>query len=95
MAILFSSCKKEATRWHSDWVVPILTDTLSLSNLYNDSTLSISASQINIDLSRTLLDLGLSDLVKIPDTTISQQYQANFTVSNVSPGFTFVNSVNV
>jgi hypothetical protein len=93
MAILFSSCKKEATRWHSDWVVPVLTDTLSLSNLYNDSTLSISGSQINIDLSRTLLDLGLSDLVKIPDTTISQQYQANFTVSNVSPGFTFVNSV--
>ena len=92
-AIVFSSCKKEATRWQSDWLVPILKDTLSLSNLYNDSTLSISGSQINIDLSRTLLDLGLSDIVNIPDTTISQQYQANFTVSNVSPGFTFVNSV--
>ena len=93
VAIIFSSCKKEATRWHSDWLLPVLTDTLSLSNLYNDSTLSISGSQINIDLSRTLLDLGLSDIVQIPDTTISQQYQANFTVSNVSPGFTFVNSV--
>ena len=89
----FSSCKKEATRWHSDWLLPVLKDTLSLSNYCNDSTLSITGSQININLSRTLLDLGLSDLIEIPDTSISQQYQANFTVSNVSPGFTFVNSL--
>lgn len=93
VAVLFSSCKKEATRWHSDWLFPVLKDTLSLTNFYNDSTLSVSGSQININLSRTLFDLGLSDLIKIPDTTISQQYQANFTVSNVTPGFTFVNNV--
>jgi hypothetical protein len=95
VAVFFISCKKEATRWHTDWLLPVLNDTLSLSNLYNDSTLSINGTQIDINLSRTLIDLSLSDLVKIPDTTITQQYQSNFTVNNVTPGFVFVNSVKV
>lgn len=95
IATFFVSCKKEATRWQTDWLLPVLNDTLSLSNLYNDSTLSINGTQIDINLSRTLLDLSLSDLVKIPDTTITQQYQSNFTVNNVTPGFVFVNSVKV
>ena len=94
-AAFFVSCKKEATRWQTDWLLPILNDTLSLAQYYNDSTLSINGTQIEINLSRTLLDLGLSDLVKIPDTTITQQYQSNFTVNNVTPGFVFVNSVKV
>lgn len=94
-AAFFVSCKKEATRWQTDWLLPILNDTLSLAQYYNDSTLSINGTQIEINLSRTLLDLSLTDLVKIPDTSITQQYQSNFTVNNVTPGFVFVNSVKV
>ena len=90
---VFSACKKEATSWNADWEIPVLKDTLDLSNYYNDSTLSLNGSQINIALSRTLLDIGLAELIKIPDTTISQQFQTVFTVNNVTPGFTFVNSV--
>jgi hypothetical protein len=95
IALSFFSCKKDATRWQTDWLLPVLNDTLSLAHLYNDSTLSISNNQIDINLSRTLLDLSLSDIVKIPDTSITQQYQSNFTVNNVTPGFVFVNSVKV
>ena len=84
-AAFFVSCKKEATRWQTDWLLPILNDTLSLAQYYNDSTLSINGTQIEINLSRTLLDLSLTDLVKIPDTTITQQYQSNFTVNLGSP----------
>lgn len=91
--LLLASCKKEATRWQSDWLLPVLNDTLSLSNYYNDSTLSINGNQIEVNLSRTVLNLGLADLIHIPDTTISQQYQSTVAINNVSPGFTFVNSV--
>lgn len=91
--MLMVACKKEATRWQTDWLVPIVEDTLSLNHLYNDSTLSLNASQIEINLTRELLNLGLSDLIEIPDTTISQSFQSNFTISNVSPGFVFVNSL--
>jgi len=93
LVLVFSACKKEATRWNSDWEVPVLKDTLDLSNFYNDSTLAISGSQIDVALSRTLIDIGLSELINIPDTTIIQQFQTVFTVNNVTPGFTFVNSV--
>ena len=71
--LLLASCKKEATRWQSDWLLPVLNDTLSLSNYYNDSALSINGNQIEVNLSRTVLNLGLADLIHIPDTTISQQ----------------------
>lgn len=93
LIFIFSACKKEATNWNSNWEIPILKDTLDLTNYYNDSTLSLNGSQIDIALSRTLLDIGLVELIKIPDTTISQQFQSVFTVNNVTPGFTFVNSV--
>ncbi len=95
IVLSFFSCKKEATRWQSNWLLPVLNDTLNLTHLYNDSTLSISNGQIEIELSRTILDLTLADLVQIPDTTISQEYQSNFTVNNVTPGFVFVNTVKV
>jgi hypothetical protein len=91
--LLLFSCKKEATRWQTDWLIPVLQDTLSLAQYYNDSTLSINGTQIDVSLSRTLLDLSLTDLINIPDTTIVQQYQSNFTLNNVAPGFIFVNNV--
>ena len=36
---VFLSCKKESTRWETEWVVPFVTDTLDLYKLHNDSTL--------------------------------------------------------
>ena len=77
IALTLFSCKKEATRWRTDWLLPVLHDTLTLNQYYNDSTLSINGSQIDVNLSRTILDLGLSDLIQIPDTTIAQQYLAS------------------
>ena len=65
LCMLMVACKKEATRWQTDWLVPIVEDTLSLNHLYNDSTLSLNASQIEINLTRELLNLGLSELIAI------------------------------
>ena len=71
--ILICSCKKKQTTWDTSWTAPIISDTINLSNLYNDSTLvSNNQTTIDLDLSRTILNLGLSDLVGFPDTTINQ-----------------------
>ena len=70
-----SSCKKDSTRWETEWVVPFVTDTLDLYNLHNDSTLdNFSSSNYLVDLERELLDVSLSDFFFIPDTTISQSF---------------------
>lgn len=87
------SCKKEATTWNVDVGSPIVNDTLRITKLFNDSTLSASGSSINVDLTRTVLNLGLSDFVGIPDTTISQIFHASTGISNVPPGTSFINNI--
>ena len=94
LTILICSCKKKQTTWNTDWSAPIISDTISLSNLYNDSTLvSSNQTSIDLDLSRTILNLGLSDLVGFPDTTINQSFNLNFSLSNVAAGYTFANTI--
>ena len=94
LTLLICSCKKKQTTWNSDWSAPIISDTISLSNLYNDSTLvSSNQTSIDLDLSRTILNLGLSDLIGFPDTTINQSFNLNFSLSNVPPGYTFANTI--
>lgn len=92
--LMVVSCKKEATSWDTDWVVPIVNDTLSFKNLENDSTLSVNTSTFyQVDLTRTLLNLGLNDIVSIPDTFVEQTFTSLFANFNVPAGFSFVNEV--
>lgn len=92
IALIFSSCKKEKTIWETDWSTPLISDTLSLDKLVNDSTLTNSGGDYLLDLNRTLLDLNLADLITIPDTTISEEFIPGAALT-LSPGFSFVNSV--
>lgn len=88
------SCKKDSTRWETEWVLPFATDTLSLYNLHNDSTLdNFSSSNYLVDLERELLDVSLSDFFFIPDTTISQTFSPTLGIGSVPAGFTFYNEV--
>ncbi len=91
LALAVTSCKKEATVWESDWNAPLVSDTLSLSNLVNDSTLSVSNGYYAIDLTRNLFDVSISDLVEIPDTTITKNYVSSVNLE-LSPGFTYAGS---
>jgi hypothetical protein len=94
ICFLAFSCKKKDTSWTTDWGAPIVSDTLTLSNFMNDSTLTTSnQATIDVDLTRTLLDIGIKDIIKIPDTTISQFFSPLLNINNVQPGFTFVNSI--
>ena len=89
-----SSCKKQPTTWEQELVSPIANDTIDLSNFYNDSTLvSVIPGSLNLDLTRTILNIGINDLVTIPDTTISQVFSPTLNINNVQPGSQFVNSI--
>ena len=92
LALVFVSCRKETT-WDSDWVVPLINDTLDLKNLVNDSTLETSGGFYNVKLKRTLLNIQVSDFVSIPDTTIAQVFILGVPQLTVPPGTSFVNSV--
>jgi hypothetical protein len=92
--LILLACKKEKTFWNTNWGTPLVNDTLSLANYYNDSTLSYSGGNtINVDLTRTVLDVGVEDLVRIPDTTISQLFTPSFNLNNIPPGYQFFNNI--
>ncbi len=94
LAVAAVACRKEKTVWNSNWVAPLVSDTLSLENLVNDSTLTVnSLNFLEIDLTRTILDLGIEDVVAIPDTLISHTYSIVSGTLNVPPGFSIVNDV--
>lgn len=90
--LISASCKKEKTSWNSDWATPLVRDTLSLENWYNDSTLvSTNGSTLDVNLSRTLLNIGITDLIQINDTIITQKVNPSFNINNIPPGTKFIN----
>ena len=92
--LALAACKKKDTTWNTDWVAPAVNDTLRLTSLFNDSTLVAGASNsINVDLTRSILNIGLSDFLSIPDTTIKQNFNPTVNLNNVPPGYQFVNSI--
>ncbi|MFK7785378.1 MAG: hypothetical protein AB8B56_09690 [Crocinitomicaceae bacterium] len=92
--LLLGSCKKENTVWETDWSAPIINDSLSLSNLVNDSTLDGTSGYYVVDFERELLNRGVNDVIEIPDTTISENLGINFAFINVPPNFTFLSDTS-
>jgi hypothetical protein len=94
LLVVLVACEKEGTSWNVDLEAPLVHDTLSLKNWVNDSTLTeTSNGEIEVDLTRTLLDVGLSELIKIPDTSVIQLFSPIITLNNIPPGTTFVNAI--
>jgi hypothetical protein len=95
VGILFLiSCNKEKTTWDSNWVTPLINDTLSLNNLVNDSTLTAGMSTFyQVDLTRTILNLGIEDFVALPDTLITHNFNITVPSLSVPPLFSIVNEV--
>lgn len=88
------SCRKEGTSWDSDWIAPVVNDSLLVSDFVNDSTLEVNAdNSIQVILNRDLVDLNLSDLVVIPDTTVLQDFTIGIPTLSLSPGTNFVDEV--
>jgi hypothetical protein len=93
--LLFFACKKEKTAWETNWVAPLVNDTLALDNLVNDSTLTVDANQLyQVDLTRTILNLGIDDILEIPDTLITHTFNSAVPSITVPPGFSFVNEID-
>ncbi|MCE3295096.1 MAG: hypothetical protein K0R65_810 [Crocinitomicaceae bacterium] len=92
LALSFVSCRKEATLWYSDWVLPVAGDTLDLGNLTNDSTLAVENGIYVLDLHRKIASINLSEYIELPDTTIEQKFAISFSTLNVPAGSSFVNS---
>ena len=91
--LLFSSCKKEKTIWNSDWVAPLVNDTLTLDKYVENGSIISNSGYYELNFTRNLLDLNLSEVVQIPDTSFSKTFGIAFSNFVLNPGTSFVNSV--
>lgn len=92
LSFLFS-CKREQTVWDSNWQLPLLSDSLTLTNLVEDSILSVVGGNYQLTFDRELLTMKLSDFVEIPDTIINHAYALSLNGITIPPGTSFVNDI--
>ncbi|ASS48525.1 MAG: hypothetical protein A3D31_07795 [Candidatus Fluviicola riflensis] len=82
---LFSSCKKETT-WVGDWTFPIVDDTLTLNSLVEDSIVYDDNGTTHIRFEESLYKSAVSELITIPDTTVSADISLDVDSYTVQPG---------
>ena len=94
VVLALSACKKESTRWDTDWIAPLFNDTLSVANFVNDSTLDINADEsVQLILDRELFKFNLLELLDLPDTTLTQDFTISLGSLSLSPGTNYVDEV--
>ncbi len=88
------SCRKEKTSWDTEWVGPLVSDSLSVLDYVNDSTLALNSdNSVDIALDRMIGSINLSNFIQIPDTSIFQSFTLNVNSLELLPGTNFVDEV--
>ena len=90
IGLAFASCKREKAIWDTDWQVPLVHDSLTLSNLVADSLLTVVGGNYVLDINSSLFEFKLSDFVELPDTTIENNFPIAFNFA-AAPGTSFTN----
>jgi len=76
---LLSFCKRSPTTWEDDVVAPLATGSLSLANLFPDTTIKTNAdSSLKIAFETNLINYQLDSLLKIPDTTVTTAFTFSY-----------------
>lgn len=91
IGLVFVSCKKrEKAIWDTDWQVPLVHDSLTLSDLVADSLLTVVGGNYVLDINSSLFEFKLSDFVELPDTTIENDFPIALNFA-AAPGTSFTN----
>src|ERR1700749_3202913 len=76
---IFSFCKRSPTTWEDDVVAPLATGSLTLANLFPDTTIKTNTdSSLKIAFETSLINYQLDSLLKIPDTTVTTAFTFSF-----------------
>jgi hypothetical protein len=93
IGLAFASCKKRGKAiWDTDWQVPLVHDSLTMSNLVADSLLTVVSGNYVLDIDASLFEFRLSDFVTLPDTSVQNTFNMSLNI-NAAPGTSFVNNV--
>lgn len=93
LSIIFFSCKKEATKWDTDWAAPIASGHLTINDM-----LPVEYTQTNADgylslvIHESIFEFSLDTLIKLPDTTISVETAIGIPSIEVTPLFSLLDN---
>jgi hypothetical protein len=83
---LLLSCKKEKTEWSTKWSAPLVHGHLTLDNILPSENLTTnSEGYLSIVYNDEVFAFSLDTLIKLPDTTISQNSGIEFPSLDVTP----------
>lgn len=92
IGLVFASCKKRGKAiWDTDWQVPLVHDSLTLSYLVADSLLTVVSGNYELDINASLFEFKLSDFVALPDTSVENTFHVALNIQ-AAPGTSFVNN---
>ncbi len=89
--LAFTSCRKETvTSWDVDITGPIVSSKLNIKNFLDDSLFqSGSTGLLTLRVNRQLAYIKIDSLLKLPDTTITNQFLwPSFSTTTLNPGQT-------
>jgi len=79
LVFVFFSCRKEKTYWDADFVAPVASSSLNLSNLFPDTLLTANANgSLMISVNSDLFSYTADSLLTMPDTTIFNYFTTLF-----------------
>lgn len=91
----FFSCKKEKTRWDSDWAAPIAHGHLTINDMIPIKYTETNADgYLSLVIHEPVFGFSLDTLIKLPDTTIVQKTAIGLPTVDVGPGFELPDSYN-
>ena len=82
------SCKKETTKWDTDWSAPIAYGHLTIDDMIPvDNLETNSEGYLSLVIHESIFEFSLDTLIKLPDTTIVQKTAIGVPSLAVSPTF--------
>lgn len=73
--IIFYSCRKDTvTNWDIDFTGPVVSSKLNIKNFLGDSLFNTNNNVLNLAYNREIAYIKLDSLIKLPDTTIINEF---------------------
>lgn len=88
LGAVLPGCKKEATTWDSRYKAPLFKSELQLENIFpgDEGLQEQGSNKLHLVETDTLYKLPMDSVLLIPDTTLTQSYQAPVGGTDIAPG---------
>jgi len=86
LILTFIACKKEDTRWDTNWSAPLVKGKITVADALPDYTFENSDDYISLKYDDTVFNFNIDTIIKLPDTTLNHKTASPLAVFTLNPG---------